>query len=371
MSDQTGAVGVVLWTSQEFGRSVLSGVIEHYRGAQGVDVAAIPADGGLRCLSLAELDGLVVALNPKDATPWLERVTCPTVVVPRLAVMPEVVTVTCDQGSTGEQAARYFYAMRIGNVALCADTRECDPAECERTFHSKSQAYGMEVQPACLLQRDAVRRIDGWLARLPTPVGVFACDDLLARKITERAIRRGLRVPEDIAILGFGDSPITCRTGGITLSSVMLPSGRFGKRAAAALDAMRIGRRHPNVAIAPTGIVSRASTDTVNVEDPLVATVVRQIRSRFLDAPATTLLAHEQGIARRTLDARFRAHMGCTIHEEMTRCRIDWALIQLADESISIKQIAGRLGVQLSNFSRLVRLHTGMSPRQYRDRLLS
>ena len=96
----------------------------------------------------------------------------------------------------------------------------------------------------------------------------------------------------------------------------------------------------------------------------------REIRNRFLDDPGAGLLAQEQGIARRTLDQRFRAQMGCSVHDEMVRCGLKWATGMLADESTTIKQIAQRLGMQMSNFSRFIREHTGDSPRAYRQRCL-
>ena len=57
-------------------------------------------------------------------------------------------------------------------------------------------------------------------------------------------------------------------------------------------------------------IISRASTKLICIDDTLVAEVVRQIRSRFLENPGTAMLAHEQGIGRRALELRFRSKMG-------------------------------------------------------------
>lgn len=72
----------------------------------------------------------------------------------------------------------------------------------------------------------------------------------------------------------------------------------------------------------------------------------------------------------RTLDQRFRAQMGMSIHDEIVRCRLNWATGMLADDGIPVRSIADQLGMQLSNFSRFIREHTDHSPREYRQRCL-
>ena len=84
--------------------------------------------------------------------------------------------------------------------------------------------------------------------------------------------------------------------------------------------------------------MTRLQQETVCVNDPLVAEVTRQIRARFLENPGTEMLAKEQSVSRRTLDQRFRTHMGCSIHDEMVRCRLQWATGMLADDWSSGKE---------------------------------
>ena len=72
-------------------------------------------------------------------------------------------------------------------------------------------------------------------------MGIFAGHDLWARRLANQLQEINLRIPDDVAILGLGNAPITCRTGGIGLSSISLPAETFGKRAGMALDALFAG----------------------------------------------------------------------------------------------------------------------------------
>ena len=41
--------------------------------------------------------------------------------------------------------------------------------------------------------------------RLPRPTAVFCANDLLALGVLQETIRQGLRIPEDLAIVGYDD----------------------------------------------------------------------------------------------------------------------------------------------------------------------
>lgn len=370
MSKSSTTVGVILWVTQEHGRSVLSGVLEHFHEASGVDVLTIPADVEIHQPLLEGLDGLIISLDPHAIKRWLPSFKGPTVAVPRMGEVQGVATVTTDSTLVGQEAAEHFLAMRVDSVVLCADPHGGDIEACHEAFSNTAMEGGVQVLPSPSLKRRKGQGINEWLKTLPASTGIFAGGDLWARRLAQGAKELGLRIPEDLSILGLGNSPIMCRTGGIGLSSIAIPAESLGRRAAEVLEGLRKGHTPSNVTLKPTGTITRDSTEIVCVDDPLVAQVAQQIRKRFLEDPGTAKLAHEQGIARRTLDQRFRAEMGCSIHEEVVRCRLKWATGMLSDGKTDIKILANRMGMQLSNFSRFIRDHTGVSPREFRRQSL-
>jgi DNA-binding LacI/PurR family transcriptional regulator len=74
------------------------------------------------------------------------------------------------------------------------------------------EAYNLPVDPynmyLCDTREKAVEKIPRILARIPVPDGFFAVNDSTAIAVIQEVRKAGLRVPEDIAVVGFGDGPV-------------------------------------------------------------------------------------------------------------------------------------------------------------------
>lgn len=79
------------------------------------------------------------------------------------------------------------------------------------------------------------------LASQPQVDGVFFCNDDLAQGALLEALRRGVKVPEQIAVLGFNDLPGSDCTVP-RLSSIRTPREAIGRRAAEQLLALIAGK---------------------------------------------------------------------------------------------------------------------------------
>jgi LacI family transcriptional regulator len=79
------------------------------------------------------------------------------------------------------------------------------------------------------------------LALSPRPTAIFAGNDEMAAGVLQAAQRRGLRVPEDLTVIGFDDLEIA-RTSWPPLTSVRMPTREFGRLAAEKLS-VAAGRR--------------------------------------------------------------------------------------------------------------------------------
>ncbi|MFC0708324.1 substrate-binding domain-containing protein [Azorhizophilus paspali] len=101
------------------------------------------------------------------------------------------------------------------------------------------------------------------LERYPQVQAVFFANDDLATGALFEAQRRGLRVPEEIALMGFNDTE-TAAAVRLAISSVAVDRHGMGRRAAALLLERLAGRELPQRVI-DTGfeIVVRASTGTL------------------------------------------------------------------------------------------------------------
>jgi LacI family transcriptional regulator len=102
---------------------------------------------------------------------------------------------------------------------------------------------------------DAMRRI---LARGEKPDAVFVASDLMAGGAIPVLVAAGHRVPEDVAIIGFDDSPVATSTTP-QLTTMRQPSFEQGQRMAGILLDLLAGRDAPHVTILDTEIVLRDS----------------------------------------------------------------------------------------------------------------
>ena len=99
------------------------------------------------------------------------------------------------------------------------------------------------------------------------PTAVFCANDLLALGVLQEMTRRGLRVPGDIAIVGYDDIEYA-GAAAVPLSSVAQPRELLGphrRRAARRRDQRRRRHRHRQVMFEPELVVRESSAAAVPV----------------------------------------------------------------------------------------------------------
>jgi len=208
-----------------------------------------------------------------------------------------------------------------------------------------------------------------WIAGLPKPIGLMACDDSRARHVLEACRSLGILVPEQVAVVGVDNDETICELTDPRLSSVDQGAHRLGYQAAATLDRMMSGRRvAPGCRrTPPERVASRLSTDVLAIDNADVAQAVRFIRQHACDGISVGDLVAAVGLSRSTLERQFRATMHRTLHDEIERVRLDRAKELLRLNELSIKQVAARTGFRhLTYFNRIFRLRVGRPPAAYR-----
>ncbi len=98
------------------------------------------------------------------------------------------------------------------------------------------------------------------LVRMKTrPTAVFAASDVMALEMIDVARAHGLRVPEDLSVLGFDDNPINANSP-VPLTTVAQPLVEMGRVGAEHLVRIRLGReRLPVKVVLPTRFVKGRS----------------------------------------------------------------------------------------------------------------
>ena len=115
-----------------------------------------------------------------------------------------------------------------------------------------------------------------WVLSLPRQVGVAAFYDFLGLQLSEACREAGLRIPEDVAIVGMGNDDLLCHFARPSLSSVAIATEQIGHEAAAAFgppDA-RTFTPAPADLVPPPGVVARQSSDVLAIDDDDLATAL-------------------------------------------------------------------------------------------------
>jgi LacI family transcriptional regulator len=218
------------------------------------------------------------------------------------------------------------------------------------------------------------QELTDWLATLPKPVGIMACNDVRARHVLEACRTLGFKVPRDVAVLGVDNDEVICELTDPPLSSIDQSARRIGYEAAAVLDRMI---RHPEavaassrplrVVVPPIGVVARTSTDTMATDDEAVLHTLERLRGDPWHRPDISALAHEACVSRSTLENRFKAAIGRSIHEEFVRLRLAGLRRLVTDTDLPLKAIAARTGFRSVQYmTTFLHRHTGLTPARLR-----
>ena len=208
-----------------------------------------------------------------------------------------------------------------------------------------------------------------WLRELAKPVAVLADHDVAAHDLADMCQLLGLRVPDDVAILGVDNDELECQLAFPPLSSVVIPAERIGFEAAKRLDRMLSGRRVSNdvVYLPPVHIVTRHSTSMFAVDEPIVTAALHYIRNHLTEPLNVGRIAAEVVVRRRVLEQKFRALLGRSVLAEIHRARIERVKELLASTEQPMSEVAQRSGFSSPQRMAIVfRKLSGRSPGEYR-----
>jgi LacI family transcriptional regulator len=210
--------------------------------------------------------------------------------------------------------------------------------------------------------------LTNWLAALPRPVAILACDDEQAHLVLEATLALGLRVPDEVAVMGIDNDEVFCRASVPQLSSVDVNAFTVGYEAAAALARLMQGQRVAARALfPPRGVVARQSTDTVAAASEEAAAALRMIRDRACTGLTAADVAAKLAVSRSTLDRLLRGAIGQSATAAIMNTRLARVQADLAGTDLAIKAIARRAGfTSVQHLANLFRDRVGVTPGRYR-----
>ena len=209
-----------------------------------------------------------------------------------------------------------------------------------------------------------------WLKSLPTPVGLMACNDICGREVLQACAAAGLRVPDDVAVVGVDNDEMMCELSTPPLSSIALDVEKAGYEAARLLDSLMSGHWAGDrvVQVEPVYVVTRQSSDVMALADPSVASALRFIKDHAAQPIDVSHVIEHAGVSRRTLERRFARVLDRSISSAITQCRLERAKRLLLETDLPSGRVATGAGFgTIKTFNRVFRRAAGVSPQRFRQ----
>lgn len=324
-------------------------------------------------------DGIIARVNSKSLAQEIMASELPAVNVSWFPFSSERVgRCTVDQHATGQMAAEYFLSAGFESFGYCGPHRKTGyPDLFAESFCNaiKTARFTCDIYPIPAGDLDSIpwnvhlASLVEWLQKLPRPVAVLCWSAARGRQVTEACNYAGIRVPDDVAVLGGDYDDLMSNISSPPLSTIDQPAEKIGYEAARMLEGIMRGKkaRKRPLLFPPTRIVVRHSTDTLAIDDEMVRDALHLIRRRAHDDIRVSDVVRELAVARRALEQRFVRLMGRTPAAEIRRVRLEEAKRMLVETDRSIAYISRATGFGHQDlFSRVFRRSVGMPPSQFR-----
>jgi len=207
----------------------------------------------------ADIDG------NEDQLDWVMEQGIPCVVTNHFIQELPVSCIAIDNRTASEQVVGYLAGLGHRDIATIAGHLRT-PVGIERLdgYLKAMKARGLVVKPHFVQRgdysgpsaREPVRQL---LTDTDRPTAIFAASDEMAVTAIEVALELGLRVPEDLSVVGFDDSPIAAFAK-VPLTTVWQPLSQVGELSVEVLSKLMTKKqRRPVKTMLGTKLVERQS----------------------------------------------------------------------------------------------------------------
>jgi LacI family transcriptional regulator len=367
---ETRRIGLAIDAVASYGRGAIRGIMAFCKSNPRWIIAVEPlwSFGTLPDLEEWEVDGILVqTFSPAFEDGVLER-KLPAVNISNFCSGgSRLPTVIPDDLAVGRVAADYLLSLGFRDLGFCW------PGDSEygrlrlESFRQHVQNAGANFHECNVSKQD----INAWLPSLPRPAAVLGCNDDWAHRVLNIARRNGIRVPDELAVLGVDDDELFNTLVTPSLSSIALPAEQIGYQAAALLDRIMDGQKAgaDPVLLPPVRAVLRESTDVLSVSDSDVALAIRFIREHATRPLQVDDILEHVPLSRRSLERKFRKAIGRSISAEIRRAHIERAKTLLISTDLAMPQIAAAAGFTTATRLGIVfQKELGEPPTEFRKR---
>ena len=358
------AIGIIIERQRAYGRRLCEGIARFARERK---------DWSLRIVEFSEIrrnprlrlhDGFIARVMNDEIADVLMNTGKPVVDVFLEKPIPGFAGVDQNARLVGQMAARHFIEHRFTNFAFCgyngrrySDDRRNAFVRCLKLNHYGCECYRTPSTALKDFEDSVVMRehfgmpsdaksLSRWIRRLPKPVAVFCAHDMRAYQLSEICRAEGLRVPDEVAILGCDDDELVCQFTDPPISSIDQNAVGIGYAAADALQRMfdSPSAVPPTAKVKPLRLVERESTRTYPLSPKWLSDALVFIRSNLAQGISAVDVYTHVGKSHTLVDAAFRRQLGTSVQKEISRIRLNEARRLVISTLIPLQDIARHCG---------------------------
>ncbi|MGN6726939.1 MAG: substrate-binding domain-containing protein [Tepidisphaeraceae bacterium] len=301
-------------------------------------------------------DGVLTVLGiDNDVDEAVLAMNLPTVNIGYTAY-PGIATVSADSEAVGRMAAEHFVSRGFKNFAFYESSglpgEQMRRAGYEASLKARGYKCHLIGKPSAERQGESINAADAYhlvgrqLAELPMPVAVLAEYDDRAIDVMDAALLAGLRVPEQVAVLGVDNDELRCPFAPVPLSSIDNDEERIGYEAARVLHDVMQGKPAPDkpLRIPPRRVVVRQSTNILAIPHEHVATALKMIWEHYNEPIDAVRVAAEIPLSYPQLHVSFVKYVGHSMADEIERLRLEHAQQLLITTDAKLSDIAHKSG---------------------------
>jgi LacI family transcriptional regulator len=382
-------VALIMPPVPSYSRALMQGVIEQHSASRPwhlIDLPHLKVGRSPLPFNHDRLDGAIVWADRRDL--WIERLAAEGVKVVNCGSawlgVPGVASVHVDRKRVSETLAGHIRELGLRQLVIVGHliNRRPDMHRFLDGIATHVRSCGMEVvlwelegrnnpedAPRRVLEADREHKLRALLQKIPKPAAIFCENDHIGVLICRVARDCGIRIPEDLAVVGYGEN-LVAQYCDPPLTSMSPPGTKVGAAAAKMLAKWIESGQPPraDVMIPEAEIEVRESTlgRSGSAELERVRRFIQRNEDQSLSLAS---LAEVAGVSTRTLIRKYTAAFGIDPLEDWRQRRLEKAKGLLEDPDVPVGEVAVRCGfASQANFYNYFQRHTGMSPTVYRGR---
>ncbi|MFO8026075.1 MAG: helix-turn-helix domain-containing protein [Opitutales bacterium] len=371
MTDPPKLVAVAYDLNFRHAAEIFSAVSD-YVHQRGLNWQLLPLNFGFeaKLMELAASRRLTAAIGTFVSDAWLDGLRAHRVAAVNLfnfSKIGSVPTICLDDAALGHTAAKHLLEQgaktlsfigqnqaHFNQIRRCAFKESCPPG------------HYLDVDPMAPRRAQAER-----LKKAPAPTGVLCSNDRIARELCNEAKQLGIRIGNELLLVGIGNEATESTFAGIGLSSFDIPSREIGSRAAGEMELLlkagTASARQGQSGKITAKLICRESTlasPQARLAERAVAAITASLAQADFDI---AYLAGRLAVSRRSLELATREELGKSPYQILSEQRLDKAKELLRGTNLTIAKVGEACGYpEPHHFSAWFKQRTRLSPRNFR-----